>query len=102
MGTVHVRPTNLVCVAMQTLWEKINLNEREDYKNAAKAGLLTTVEHSPLRSHFLTDEQVAKSTIREGEVERQMVANLMPILQSGFVDMIGQARQAKAFERKYN
>merc|ERR1711879_901426 len=100
---VHVRPTKLVCVAMQTLWEKINQNEREDYKLAEKLGLLkATVEHSPLRSHFLSDEQRQKATIREGEIERRMVADLMPILQSGFVDMISEARKQKAFQRKYN
>ena len=40
--------------------------------------------------------------IRPDEIERQTVQKLIPILQSGFVEMIAEARKEKAFQRKYN
>ena len=40
--------------------------------------------------------------IRPNETERQTVRELIPTLQQGFVEMIGEARKEKAFQRKYN
>merc|ERR1712183_132466 len=94
---------NCVKKIKMSVWNNINQGETEKYLAAEKLNMLSNIEHSPLKSHFLSQNAASdENTIRPNEIERQTVKQLMPILQQGFVEMIGAARKEKTFQRKYH
>merc|ERR1712167_341288 len=90
-------------IKMNNVLNNINSRENEKYLAAQELNMLSNIEHSPLKSHFLSQNAASdENTIRPNEIERQTVRQLIPILQQGFVEMIGEARKEKTFQRKYH